>query len=945
MGNERWDKVKSLYAVIKERVTDPKTLKLFRITYSVVWNLLLLFMIFAVLGIAAAAGVGAGYFASLVKDEKIRSYESMKKDIYDYEEPSEVYFAGNEYLGKLRSDVEREEVKIGQVSEYLIKAVIATEDENFMEHNGVVPKAVMRALFQEVSNSAVQSGGSTLTQQLIKNQILTNEVSFERKAKEILLALRLEKFFSKEEILEAYLNVAPFGRNSSGKNIAGVQAAAKGIFGVDAKDLNLPQAAYIAGLPQSPFRYTPFTKEGKLKEQKYLQYGLNRYKTVLKRMYETKAISKKEYEEALKYDIVKDFIPPQKSPLEKYPYLTMEVERRAVEILMKKLYTEDGYTDEDIENSEVLYRQYQSLAYKNLRQNGYKIYTTIDKEIYDKWQQVVKNFNGYGPDLRETVDDPETGERKTVAEPMEVGAVLIENNTGKILSFVGGRDYKRENLNHATQAYRQNGSTMKPLLVYGPAIDMGIASPGSVLADVPLAIPTGSGVYRPSNFTKNRYYGLVPAREALKHSYNVSAVYLYQKVLPKNPVEHYLEKMKFSKLTPSDYSNLSMALGALGYGVSVEENTNAFSTFANGGKFVDAYIIEKIVDGEGKVIYEHKSEPVEVYSPQASYLTIDMMRDVVRGGTARALPSYLKFSADWAGKTGTSQETRDIWFVGLNPNVTAGIWMGYDTPKTIPGSYRSVHLRLWAQLMNAAYDADPDFIAPKERFRMPGGIVKRTYCAVSGLLPSAACAKAGLTASDYYIAEYAPTKTDDNLILGKYVAIGGKNYLALDSTPREFVQEGWILRPEFVKEMAPNLKDPRQLLPNTGRWSKILIPEPGLEENGKIPSPVNITMSGQTIRWKAHPEKDIVGYRVYLVNNGEKVRVLASIRAGEQLAFPVRGSGQFAVTAVDIAGKESPLSNIVAAGSFRNESGPGNQGDPPGSSPVVPGEPPPSSGE
>src|SRR5690625_1100040 len=172
----------------------------------------------------------------------------MERDIYNYEETSKLYFADNIYFGDIRSDLHREEVDLEDVSETLINAVIATEDQNFYEHNGVVPRAIVRAMAQEVVDLGTQTGGSTLTQQLIKNQILTNEVSFDRKAKEILLAMRLEKFFDKDEILEAYLNVIPYGRNSSGRNIAGIQTAAQGVFGVDASELNLAQSAYLAGL-------------------------------------------------------------------------------------------------------------------------------------------------------------------------------------------------------------------------------------------------------------------------------------------------------------------------------------------------------------------------------------------------------------------------------------------------------------------------------------------------------------------------------------------------------------------------------------------------------------------------------------------------------------------------------------------------------------------------
>ncbi|WAA11730.1 transglycosylase domain-containing protein [Fervidibacillus halotolerans] len=909
---KHFDKFLDIIKPMKDTIFSKKAAKAFRITYSVVWNLILIFLISGVLLFALGVGVGAGYFASLVKDEYPRPYDEMRKDIYNYEEPSELYFANGEFAGYLRSDIVREEVKLEDVSEYFLNAVIATEDENFEHHNGVVPKAVLRALFQEVTNAPVQSGGSTLTQQLIKNQILTNEVSFERKAKEILLALRLENFFDKDEILEAYINVSSFGRNSSGQNIAGVQAAAKGIFGVDAKDLNLPQAAYIAGLPQSPNGYTPFTRDGEVKSEEGLEPGLNRQKTVLKRMYENGFISKKVYDEALEYDIVKDFIDSVETPMEKYPYLMMESERQAINILMQQLYEKDGYTKEDVENSEILYERYEALAIRNLRQNGYKIYTTIHKDIYEQFQKVVANFKNYGPDKPEQKKNEETGKMETVYEKLEVGAMLIDNATGKIISFVGGRDFYDNQLNHATQAYRHNGSSMKPLVVYGPAIDMGLAAPGTVLTDVDLGIRVDGRPW-PQNYAK-KYYGLTSAREALTHSHNVSAVYLFNEIAQNNPVK-YLEKMGITRLVPSDYENPSAALGSTANGVSVEENTNAFATFGNGGQFIDAYMIDKIEDRDGNVIYEHESKPVEVFSPQSAYLTVDMMRNVVRNGTARAIPGYLKFSADFAGKTGTSQETRDIWFVGLNPNITMGIWMGYSTPKTITSG--SIHLKLWAQLMNATYDVDPNIIGPKDRFQMPGGIVKRTYCGVSGLLPSEACSKAGLVQSDYFIAKYVPTETDNSLIEGKYVTIEDKNYLALNSTPDEFAKSGFILNPDFIKEIAPQLKEDEyeQLIPNNSKWNQIIVPSAKIEENGKNPAPIKIALSSNGIKWSKHGEKDVIGYRVYRIQ-GDQIEQIGSIIAGESLSFKLSATGFYAVTAVDIAGNESELSNIIQYGTI-----------------------------
>lgn len=905
------EKLKSLGAFF----TNKKTVKGARITYSVVWNMLLLLIIVLVLGAGFAGGVGAGYFASLVKDEQIRPYENMKKDIYNYEETSDLYFDNDVYLGKLRTDLYREEVKLDDMSEHLVNAVVATEDEYFYEHDGVVPKAIMRALFQEVTNSATSSGGSTLTQQLIKNQILTNEISFERKAKEILLALRLEKFFDKKEILEAYLNVATFGRNANGSNIAGVQAAAKGIFGKDAKDLTLPQAAFIAGLPQSPFGYTPFSSDhGKLKDETGLEPGLTRFKTVLTRMHGAGFITDEEFKEAINHDITKDFVKevPSDNTVEEYPYLTFEIEGRAVEILAKILAERDGYEPEDFEKDKELRAEYHALADRDLRQNGYKIYSTINKKIYDKMQVTAKNYAYYGSDKPQEIPDPDDPNKKvTIMEPVEVGATLIENKTGKIISFVGGRNFKREQLNHATNAPRQNGSTMKPLLVYAPAMELGKLHPGSVLPDVEVFL-YGKGKPWPNNYDM-KYSGLTSARHALTKSYNVPAVLAYKSIIGQRPA-NFLDKMGFSNLKKDDYENLSTAIGSLRGGVTVEENTNAFGTFANGGKFIDAYLIEKIVDKGGNIVYQHKSEPVDVFSPQTAYLTIDMMRDVINRGTATALNGRLKFGSDWAGKTGTGHEYIDSWFVATNPNVSFGVWLGYDTPKALEKRYKNLSYGqrtqyIWADLMNDAYSVAPQLVDPEERFKMPGGIVKRSYCGVSGLLPSSACSKAGLVESDYFIAKYAPTKVDDSLVENKFVNVGDKRYIALDSTPAEFTETGVILNPEYMESIIGHkIRNPQQLIPKKDAWSKILVADDKLSENGKNPAALGIKLSGTTITWGKHPENDIVGYRVY--NGKQKV---GSIKAGADLVFAA-SNGAFYVTAVDIAGKESPPSNIIDIG-------------------------------
>ncbi|WP_010174273.1 transglycosylase domain-containing protein [Bacillus coahuilensis] len=841
----------------------------------------------------------------------------MKKDIYNYEETSELYFANNVFLGEMQADILREEISINDVSEHLKQALIATEDEYFEVHDGVVPKAVLRAVFQEFTNSAVQSGGSTLTQQLIKNQILTNEVSFERKAKEMILALRLERFFEKEEILEAYLNVATFGRNSSGNNVAGVQAAAQGIFGVDAKDLSIPQAAFIAGLPQAPFAYTPFTNQGVVKSDEGLADGMNRMKTVLTRMFEEGYLTEEEFNSAINYNIKDDFISSKEDPKDEYPYLTQELENRAKEIIMYMLAEKDGITKADLEASSELYSKYYTLADRDMRQSGYEIHSTIHKEMYDAMQVAKDEYENYGETYTRTKTDEETGEEVQVQQPVQTGALLIENKTGKILSFVGGRDFELENINHATQTTRQNGSTMKPLLVYAPALEYGVIGTKSPVIDANFTynIP-GQDPYTPGNYGNN-IKGIMPADKALAYSYNTPAVWLHSKIINREPIK-YLEKMGFTSLVKGDYGALSLALGGLTEGVTLEENVNAYTTFANGGQFIDAYMIDKILDKDGNVVYEHKIEAQEVFSPQTAYLTIDMMRDVVEYGTGSRINSLLQFSSDFAGKSGTSQNYRDAWFVAANPNITFGTWIGYDDNTSLEPSayenYSTRNLKLWSKLLNSAYNVDKELIDPSTRFEMPGGIVSRSFCSISGKIPSDACSEAGLVETGLFNAQYVPTEVDDSLIKSRYVLINDKKYLALPSTPEEFSYPGVILNPDFIKEIMQGASaDPRELFPdNNEKYKNILVAENKIEDDGSIPNKVNVTAKNTAITWTPSSSGDVIGYRVYSVKDGKRAKV--AIKKSDESFSVAAGNGEYIVVAVDVAGNESPASNVVRVG-------------------------------
>ncbi|MFZ4450685.1 transglycosylase domain-containing protein [Salibacterium aidingense] len=864
------------------------------ITSHVFWNLLLIsFVLFISLGLFAGAA-GAGYFLSLVEDQEAYSQEEFEDQIYNYEEISGIYFSDGEFLGEIPARLERKERSLDDMSEHLINAVISTEDEYFFEHEGIVPKALFRATYQELSNASTQTGGSTLTQQIVKNQILTNEVSFERKAKEIALAMRMENYFDKESILEAYLNIVPFGRNADGRNIAGAQSAAEGIFGVDVSELNPAQAAFIAGLPKNPYAYTPFAQGGDVKED--FEAGLNRMELVLQNMKENNFITEEEYQTALDYDVEANLAEPQGSVVEDYPYLTYEVQRRAERIIREDLMEKAGVNLEDMEEGErqETLDQYKTQADNELALGGYNVHITIKKNIYDAMQNAAANSEWYGPDR----------EGEEGVEQEQVGAMMIDNQNGAILSFVGGRDFEQENLNHATQAYRQNGSTMKPLLAYGPAMEQGVVQPGTVLPDVP-------GEYKNSDGTEytnygNSYKGFVSVRDGLKESRNSPAVRTFEKI-DRDVSRQALLDMGFTNLGPNEPFP-SAAIGGLTYGTTVEQNTNAFSTFGNNGEYHDSYMVERIETKDGETVYEHESESNEVFSPQTTFLTVDILRDVLgAGGTASALPGMMNFGGDWAGKTGTTNDTYDSWFVGFNPNVTFGTWIGYDTPQEIANYYKGLSYgartqQIWADMMNAAYEADAEedsddsVFGLEDRFQQPNGIVRQTICGISGKLPSSQCRDAGFTTTDYFNEKYVPTETDNSLNAEPYVTISGTRYQAYSSTPSEFTENGISINEEYfdVEEVGEYLPD---------EW-KDVVPEREAPNNGRAPSPVSdVSYSGGSVTWSQHRDNDIVGYRIYRSDG----TLMGSVRENTSTSFSV-GAGSYFVTAVDSVGRESSQS-------------------------------------
>jgi len=918
---KKWLENIQLYKDKIDKWESTKWAKGLRISSSVIWNLCLLLIIgILTLGVFGLS-VGAGYFASLVKEEPLRAKEEMRSAVFNYEETSEVYFAGDVYLGKLRTDLERTETNLSEVSPYVIDAVLATEDEYFEVHNGIVPKAIFRGLLQDVANSDTQTGGSTLTQQLIKNQILTNEVSYERKAKEILLAMRLEHFMNKEEILEAYLNIIPYGRNSNGRNIAGIETAANGIFNVKAKDLTLPQAAYIAGIPQAPFAYTPFRQGGEIKEGKALQLGIERMKIVLFRMNETGYITDEEYQNAVSYDIIKDFREPETLPEDKYPWLTAEIENRVKEILREQFAAADSIDPARLDNEDKLYQKYEILAQRAISTDGYRIHTTINKDMYETMLKVRDEFEFYGHTFQKEVKDEDSGEIVVKDFPVQVGGMMIENGTGKILSFLGGRDHTIEAQNSATQGIRPIGSTIKPLLVYAPAIEYGVIGAGSPVVDLKLEnLSSTTWAKSPSNYTTEQELGIISARDALTTSQNLSTIRLYDLIMDRKPTE-FLTKMGFEHIDEAEYANHALSIGGMTNGATLEENTNAFGTFANNGQFIDAYMIEKIEDVDGNVIYQHEVEAVPVFSAATSYIITDMLRDVMSEGTAKLAKSRLKFQSDFGAKTGTTQNHNDSWLVGYNPNVSLGVWLGYgDDTQTLyymnnRYNHPSVRVNMfWSNMMNAMYDVNPELVDASNNFTAPEGVVTRSFCGISGLAVSDACSQAGLVKSDLFnAAVLLPTAKDDSLISSSYVEINGNRYRALASTPGEFVVSGgYGVNEDFINRMLGKFRgNASKLFPTKSAFGGNVVSEEVFNADGSPPAAVTAAMSNGTITWSNSTSGDVVGYRVYEISNGQRV-LLSSTKEAAGNSLSLNRAGQFIAVAVDITGLESGASNIVS---------------------------------
>ena len=664
------------------------------------------------------AGVALGYGVALFDKAKVPPAEDLVKQVKNVSSISEIVYADGSVIASIESDLLRTSVSSEEISDNLKKAIVATEDEHFLEHKGVVPKAVIRATLGTFAGLGSSSGGSTLTQQLIKQQVVGDAPTLARKATEIVDALALERVMGKDEILTAYLNIAPFGRNHKGQNIAGVQQAAEGIFGIDANKLSIPQAAFLAGLPQSPITYSPYENTGELKSDEDLELGLKRAKGVLYNMYRTGALTKEEYDQYKDYNIKQDFLPSGTVNAVSRDYLYFTAMSEATDRMYDYLVQQDNVSSQELKK-EAVQKAYHERAEQELSKGGYKITTTINKKIHTAMQNAVANYG-------RLVDD-------ATGQP-EVGNVLMDNKTGAVLGFVGGRNYQTNQNNHAFDTKRSPASTTKPLLAYGIAIDQGLMGSETILSNYPTNFANGN----PIMYANSKGTGMMTLGEALNYSWNIPAYWTYRMLREKGvDVKGYMEKMGYEI---PEYGIESLPMGG-GIEVTVAQHTNGYQTLANNGVYHQKHVISKIESSDGKIIYEFQDKPVQVYSKATATIMQGLLREVLSSRVTTTFKPNLASlnstlaSADWIGKTGTTNQDENMWLMLSTPKLTLGGWIGHDDNHSLSrrAGY-SNNSNYMAHLVNAIQESEPG-IWGNERFSLDPSVVKSEVLKSTGQKP------------------------------------------------------------------------------------------------------------------------------------------------------------------------------------------------------------------
>ena len=567
-----------------------------------------------------------------------------------------LYDRNGNLISEVRGSENRTLISLEEVPLQTQRAFLAAEDLRFYSHKGIDLYRIFGALKSNLISGSFSEGASTITQQLAKLTHLSTEKTIRRKLEEIHLAFQIEKAFSKEEILEMYLNTVYFGRGAYG-----IQAAAQAYFAVDASELTLLQSAALAAAIKGPSIYAPHINP---------QANKNRREYILSTMLENEFITEKEYSDAIDESVW--VIAAQED---------------------KQVYS--WYVDEVLRSSQQLL----GLSADDVISGGYNIYTAFDPQMQSAADSAYQNDGVFPANASD-------------GTPVQSAMAVVDVNSGAILAMVGGRDYSvRRGLNRATQMRRQPGSALKPLAVYGPALELGYTT-SSVLLDEKTSF---TGGYTPQN-AGDRYYGRVTMRTAIRNSLNTTAVRLLEEIGIDTAVS-YLMQMGIP-VEETD-KNLSLALGSMTHGVTPVELAASYAPYANGGTYYQPYCIERIERLDGTVVYAREDNGKRVISPQNAYLMTSLLQSVITNGTGTRM---LSANMPLAGKTGTvsmSGGNRDIWMAVYNPEIAVTVWMGFDQtdaahkiPNGITGGKNTA--TLCASFFKKAY-ADrkkPDFVQP-----------------------------------------------------------------------------------------------------------------------------------------------------------------------------------------------------------------------------------------
>lgn len=595
---------------------------------------------------------------------------------------------------------------------YIDDAFVAIEDERFYDHIGIDPRRIGSAVLSALLNGGSPThGGSTITQQTVKLMTGADDVSAQRKIQEWYQAVLLESDLkSKDLIMQIYLNLVPMGNS-----YVGVQAAAKAYFDKNAADLNLAECAFLAGIPNRPSTYNPLTETGR-------RNALRRMRIILQKMYELGKISETEYQDALNVELVFRQTPQALTTtgIRSY-FVDYAINQVRIDLQAKLGYNYD-------------------LAGLIISNGGLQIETTLSSTVQTSIEATFKTESLFGHNWEKIAEGPEK----------PTGSIVVMSNepgkAGQIKGMVGGYGDKTKNMgfNRAVSAQRQPGSSIKPLAVYGPAIDVGVITAATIIPDIVLHMnPDKPADVYPKNSDAG-YDGNMTVRNALMKSKNTIAAQIWKYYLGGDTSLQYLKQVGIDRNSsapgglPENY--VSISLGGFSKGMTTLEMAGGYSTLANEGVYTKPYCYTRVLDSEGNILLDNTT-PVatQVYKPETTYVMISMMKGVVTGGgTAPQIGGSIPGIAI-AGKTGTTDNNRDKWFCGFTPYYTAAVWYGYDNlmgVTTIPNNGdRSNAIMIWKDAMTRIHEGleAADFAAPSS------GILKQTICMDSGLLATPYC--------------------------------------------------------------------------------------------------------------------------------------------------------------------------------------------------------------